>query len=73
LIQVFKRATGVVSPHQYLVSYRIHRAKALLGSGQPIVQVALEMGFVNQAHFSRTFKRYNMITPGQFQKESLES
>jgi AraC-like DNA-binding protein len=72
LIQVFKRAMGV-SPHQYLIGYRVHRAKALLGSGQPIVQVALETGFVDQAHFSRTFKRYTMITPGQFQKESLES
>jgi AraC-like DNA-binding protein len=70
VLQVFKRAVGV-SPHQYLTSYRVHQAKRLIQRGSPIAQVALETGFVDQAHFSRVFKKHAMVTPGAYQKAYL--
>lgn len=52
----FKRATGQ-SPHRYIQEVRLQRALALLkGSGRPIVDIALSLGFADAGHFSRSFK-----------------
>lgn len=53
----FRAATGL-GPHEYLLQRRIERAQALLRSSDaPIVDVAFEVGFANQAHFSTVFRR----------------
>ena len=65
LLRVFHKATGL-PPHAYQTQVRIHRAKRLLRQRSSITQVALATGFFDQAHFSRQFKRYVGITPGQF-------
>jgi AraC-like DNA-binding protein len=71
LLQVFKREVGI-SPHVYQTSLRIRRAKHLLSRGLPISQVAYDVGFVDQSHLNRQFKKYVLVTPGQFQRDSLE-
>jgi AraC family transcriptional regulator len=38
-----------------------------------LVQIALAAGFANQAHFSRTFKRYTGITPAKYRTASFRS
>ncbi len=65
LSRVFHHETGV-APHAYLVQYRINRSKALLSSGVPPAQTAVETGFVDQAHLTRHFKRYTALTPGRY-------
>ncbi|MEM1181414.1 MAG: AraC family transcriptional regulator, partial [Acidobacteriota bacterium] len=67
--RLFKRSLGQ-SPHQFLMSYRVEKAgEALLGDpARPIVQVALDAGFSDQAHFSRTFKRLVGLTPSAFRE-----
>ncbi len=64
--RLFKKSTGV-SPHQYVIQCRIDRAKKLLSQKHKnIADVALQVGFTNQSHFSKHFKRIVGITPKKF-------
>jgi AraC family transcriptional regulator len=57
------------SPHQYVLSRRIERAKTmLLNETQSIAEIALVCGFASQAHMTSAFKRYTGTTPGAFRK-----
>lgn len=64
-LRVFKRATGI-SPHTFRTLKRIDLAKKLLLQGISPVQVALETGFTDQSHFTRTFRQMTGATPGQY-------
>nr|WP_242038704.1 AraC family transcriptional regulator [Chroococcidiopsis sp. [FACHB-1243]] len=62
---LFKRATGI-SPHQYVVQQRVERAKLLLSKTDlAIADIALQVGFSNQSHLTRHFKRLTGVTPKQ--------
>jgi AraC family transcriptional regulator len=64
--QLFKQSTGI-TPHQYVIHCRIERAKELLMQGKlTIADVAKVVGFVDQSHFHRHFKRLVGITPKAF-------
>jgi RpiB/LacA/LacB family sugar-phosphate isomerase len=65
--KLFKLTTGL-SPHQYVIHERINRSKELLRQGETkIVDIALEVGFENQAHFTTVFGSVVGTTPRQFQ------
>lgn len=64
-LRAFKRETGI-SPHLYRTLKRVEAARTLLSGGTPQAQVALETGFVDQSHFSNTFRRYVGATPKQY-------
>ena len=52
---------------QYLLSYRISRAKELLRSTHDkIYEVALQVGYNDTAHFSKLFKQFTGQTPNQY-------
>jgi AraC-like DNA-binding protein len=58
------RAQEGMSPHEYLMTRRIQRAQSLLSdTDAAIVDVALSVGFRNQAHFTTVFRRYTGHTP----------
>lgn len=60
----FKCATGL-APHQYLISCRVMRAKALLQTGGlSVAMVARLVGFADQSHLHRHFKRLVGVAPG---------
>jgi AraC-like DNA-binding protein len=40
----------------------------LLNSDQGIAAIAVESGFSDQSHLTRTFKRYTRMTPAQFRR-----
>lgn len=62
----FKRATGT-TPHQYLIKFRVERAKALLtDSEMPLVEVGSRSGFSHQSHFTRLFHRLTGMTPQSY-------
>ncbi|MEN0108988.1 MAG: AraC family transcriptional regulator, partial [Pseudomonas sp.] len=65
LIEAFRRAYGV-PPHTYLLQRRVREAKRLLLGEEPLSEVALQLGFYDQAHFNGTFKRFTGVTPGRF-------
>jgi len=59
----FKRTTGT-TPHQYLIKFRVERAKALLAEAElPLTEVGLLSGFSHQSHFTRLFRRFTGTTP----------
>jgi AraC family transcriptional regulator len=67
-IRAFKQSTGA-SPHQFVLSKRIERARALLKTTElPVAQVALECGFSNQSHFTAAFHRATGVTPALFRR-----
>lgn len=54
----FKMLTGS-SPMQYVKAMRLHRARTLMArQDQTIAEVALSVGYVSAAQFSRDFKRH---------------
>jgi AraC-like DNA-binding protein len=69
LVRTFARVHGM-PPHAYLLQIRIFRARALLFSGQPIADVAASLGFTDQSHFTRSFKRLLGVTPGQYARSA---
>ena len=65
LIRVFKNEVGI-PPHAYLTQTRIRHAKTQLAKGLSIAETALDMGFTDQSHLTRHFKRITGITPGRY-------
>lgn len=62
----FKALTGL-SPHGYLVSCRIRRAKEELArGGTSIADLALALGFGSARHFSSAFKLATGLSPRQW-------
>jgi AraC family transcriptional regulator len=62
----FKRTTGT-TPHQYLIKFRVERAKALLAKNElPLIEVGLRSGFSHQSHFTRLFRRVTGTTPHSY-------
>ena len=66
--RAFKQAVGQ-SPHRYVSTRRLDRAKALLTQGdRSLVDIALSLGFSNQANFTRAFKQATGHSPGQYRQ-----
>jgi AraC family transcriptional regulator len=64
--RMFKHSTGH-SPHQYIVRSRVNRAKKLLAETKlPITDVAFEVGYKTQSHFTTSFSRLVGVTPAAF-------
>jgi AraC-like DNA-binding protein len=65
LIRAFKADYGC-APHAYQIDRRLARARKLLARGAAPAQVALEVGFADQSHLTRHFKRIFGATPGSW-------
>ncbi|MEM9381854.1 MAG: AraC family transcriptional regulator [Planctomycetota bacterium] len=64
--RLFREAVGE-TPHQFVLTYRVERAKELLADeGLGLAQVAIRCGFSDQSHLSRVFKRKTGTTPSAF-------
>jgi len=62
----FRQATGV-TPHDYLTRRRVERAQELLvASGLHLSEIALAVGFFDQSHMARHFRRILGTTPREF-------
>lgn len=71
LYKIFKQDTGI-SIHEFLVAYRINKAKEMLQSSDiPITEVAALAGFRDMSHFCHTFKRYMEMTPSGYRSLRL--
>jgi AraC-like DNA-binding protein/quercetin dioxygenase-like cupin family protein len=68
--RAFEREVGL-PPHTYIENVRVRKACELLRRGEPLVTTALEAGFGDQAHFTRRFKRFLGVTPGQYAKSRI--
>ena len=70
LLRAFRRDLGL-PPHAYLNSARVERARRLLAEGTPPSEVAPTVGFADQPHLTRHFKRRTGVPPGEFQRGIL--
>jgi AraC family transcriptional regulator len=69
LARAFKAAIQQ-SPHQYVLSRRIEKAKELLrNTDLPIVDVALSVGFSSQSHLSHWFLRQVGVSPAAYRRQ----
>jgi AraC-like DNA-binding protein len=68
LARAFSSVFGI-APHVYLVGRRLDAARDRILAGQPLADVAADVGFYDQAHLSRRFKRFLGTTPGHFGPE----
>jgi len=65
----FRTTTGV-RPHDFVLRKRIERAQQLLAAtSDPLVDIALSVGFQTQAHFTTVFKKVVGSTPYQWRRE----
>lgn len=69
-IKQFKAHT-FLSPHQYMLNCKIDMAKNFLFDGMDIVEVALSLGFSDQSHFNRVFKKFVAATPNEYKKSII--
>ena len=67
LTRLFQRAFGI-SPHAYLVRLRLRAARRLLATGRTPAQVAAEVGFADQSHLGRWFRRAYRMTPAAYRQ-----
>ncbi|GAA3987375.1 AraC family transcriptional regulator [Allokutzneria multivorans] len=65
LLRGFRERFGL-PPHAYLNQERVRRTRALLDSGTRPADAATEVGFVDQAHLSRHFRRILGVAPGAY-------
>ncbi len=70
-IRLFKMVYGK-SPHQYLTSVRIEKAKLLLQSDMSIADVCFSVGFGSISSFTGLFKRLTTTTPSLYQNQQLK-
>ncbi len=69
LQRVFKEYVGV-SPKWIIQRYRLLEAAERMSQGKPLngVDLALDLGYSDQAHFIRDFKRFVGRTPAQYSR-----
>ncbi len=64
------RSLYQMSPSEYLQRVRVHEASRLLADTDwSIGEVALDTGFYDQAHLTRTFRRWMDMTPSEFRRQ----
>ncbi|HKX32442.1 MAG TPA: helix-turn-helix transcriptional regulator, partial [Blastocatellia bacterium] len=58
-----------VSPHTYLASLRIERARRLLAETPlPLSEVGALVGYKSQSHFTKIFREATGVTPRAFRE-----
>ncbi len=65
LIRSFKAAYGL-APHAYLIGRRVEAARKLLLTGVSPAETAATVGFFDQAHLTRHFKRHTTAAPAAY-------
>jgi AraC-like DNA-binding protein len=67
LVRQFQQLFGL-PPHAYQIQQRLKHAKKLLKMGHTVVDTSTSLGFHDQSHFHRHFKKVLGITPGKYAK-----
>ncbi|MGW4567681.1 AraC family transcriptional regulator [Streptomyces sp. NPDC004561] len=65
LLRAFRTTMGI-PPYAWLAQYRVSRARALLAAGLRPAEVAGLVGFADQAHLTRWFRRVLGVTPAAY-------
>ncbi|MFF3464688.1 AraC family ligand binding domain-containing protein [Streptomyces sp. NPDC001984] len=65
LLRAFRTTMGI-PPYAWLAQHRVNRARGLLESGLRPAEVASLVGFADQAHLTRWFRRVLGVTPAAY-------
>lgn len=66
--RAFKHSTGM-TPHRWLLTRRIARARALLAATEhTITHIAHQSGFADHSHLTREFRRFEGLTPAAWRQ-----
>ncbi|MFC8716686.1 AraC family ligand binding domain-containing protein [Kitasatospora sp. NPDC057198] len=71
LLRAFRDAHGL-PPHAWLNQQRVTAARSLLRRGVPPAEAAVAVGFVDQAHLARHFRRSVGVPPGAYRRAVQE-
>jgi AraC-like DNA-binding protein len=69
LVRAFGAEFGI-APHRYLTGRRLDRARQLLLTGERAADVAVAVGFHDQAHLTRHFRRLLGVTPTAYARSA---
>jgi AraC-like DNA-binding protein len=61
------------SPYRYLLMRRLELARDWIHQERPLVEVACDAGFADQAHFTRAFRSAFGLTPARYRAYSRSS
>lgn len=66
--RLFKETAGE-TPYQYVLQQRLRQAQHLLSTTDlPIAEIALRVGFANQSHLTRRFRKNTHTTPAAYRQ-----
>ena len=65
-------ASKNLPPHQYVIARRVERAQQLLHPDRDLAlaEIAARVGFSDQSHLTRHFKRVVGVTPRHFRRSA---
>lgn len=66
-------ATLHTTPANYVTQVKMNHALLLISQGRTIKEISYDLGYCNDAHFSRTFKRYYGFPPKIYRSSELLS
>ena len=72
MIRKFAAENGL-TPHQFQLQCRVRKAQELLKQGYKVVDVAHMVGFCDQSHLDRVFKKQVGISPTRFANSAISS
>jgi AraC-like DNA-binding protein len=71
LLRIFKKRTGL-TPYTYQTQLKLNEARKLIFQDRTLTEIAYELGFADQAHFTNTFKKYaNGANPSDLLKTAI--
>ena len=65
LIRKFKSSIGM-TPHQFCIQNRIRKSQGVLDAERTVGEISAEMGFYDQSHFDKAFRKIVGISPSEY-------
>lgn len=72
LCRIFAGIVGT-SPHVYQIQLRLNHAKKMLVERKEVSAIAQELGFYDQSHFGKYFKKFSGTTPRRYSDQAIFS
>ncbi|MDR1724363.1 MAG: AraC family transcriptional regulator [Tannerella sp.] len=63
----FRQKVGM-SPHIYLINWRLRHANKCLKSNMPVLDAAIDAGFYDSSHLIRAFRSYMAVSPDDYRR-----
>lgn len=68
-LRVFKQHTGL-TPHHYILTLKVQKARNMIIQGNGLLNTSYELGFSDQSHFIRNFRKIYGYSPKKLLEKS---